>query len=235
MLTFICIVMFVFCAVIIASAFAPKLLKKTKVLAFSARNALEGAIDNPIQENRYDIEKAEKELIDYRHQLAKLIAANTRLKHEQEDAQGQADKYGRLADRAAQAGNRVDVADAVRKKNMHAARVVGITSELTKNDELISSINTNIANHQNRIDSAKIKCVQWETRLTNAELRSKMLSTTLNAEGLNALDDLEKKVEEREALVDATAQVFTLNTLETKYSDVEDDSEVEALIQKHAK
>jgi phage shock protein A len=235
MLTLAYVIGFVFCAVVIASAFAPKLPKKTKVLAFTARNAIEGAIDNPIQENRYDIEKAEKELIDYRHQLAKLIAANTRLKHEQEDAQGQADKYARLADRAAQAGNRGDVAEAIRQKNMHASRVVSITTELTKNDELISAINTNISNHQNRIDSAKIKCVQLETRLTNAELRGEMVATTLNTEGLNALDDLEKKVEEKESLVDATAQVFTLNTLETKYNDVEDDSEVEALMQKHTK
>lgn len=235
MLTFIYVASFIGCALMISAAFAPKLLKKTKVLAFTARNALEDVIDNPIQENRYDIEKAEKDLNDYRHQLASLIAANIRLKHEQEDAQGQADKFTRLADRAAQSGNRGDVAEAIRQKNMHASRVESITTEVAKNDELIASINTNIASHQNRIDSAKIKCVQLESRLTNAELRGKMSEKTLNTEGLDALDEFEKKVEEKEALVDAKTQVFTVNTLESKYADVQDESEVEALMQKHTK
>lgn len=235
MLTLMYVTAFVVCALIISSAFAPKLLKKTKVLAFTARNALEDAIDNPIQENRYDIEKAEKDLNNYRNQLASLIAANIRLKHEQEDAQGQVDKYTRLADRAAQAGNRGDVTEAVRQKNMHTSRVASITTEVAKNDELIAAINTNIANHQNQIDSAKIKCVQLETRLTNAELRSKMVETTPNTEGLNALNEFEKKVVEEEALVDAKTQVFTVNTLESKYADVQDESEVEALMSKHTK
>jgi len=222
--------MLVLIAVVLLS---PLFFKKARVVAFSARKAIEAAVDDPIQENRYDIEKSESQLNQYRQNLSKLIAANILLKREKADAESDVFKYTNLATKAAKAGNREDVATALGKKSLHESRAKQIAEEVVKNETLIDAINSNIANHQNNIDTAKVKSVQLETRMANVSLRDSMLNTSVDTEGLNALNSLEEKVLAKEALSDAKSQVFSTSTLEQKYNVVDND-EVEALMKQHS-
>jgi phage shock protein A len=222
-------------ALAVASIYAPALFKKVKVVANTARRGAENALSNPIEENKYDIEKSKSQLNTYKNQLSELIAANISLKHEAEDAQGEVDKFERLSIKAAKAGNREDAKEALSKKNLSASRVTMLLTEIQKNDTLISTIKDNIEVHENRIETAEIKTVQLETRLTNVELRDKMLATSVDTEGLAALDNLEREVEKREALAEAKGQVFTTTTLEQKYSDTDTEEELEALLREHSK
>lgn len=205
-------------------SFAPTLYKKVAVKGYTMRKKAEEMLDNPIEEAEFNIDKAKVELNEFKNRVAQLMANNIQLKNRRDSETQDRDKYMRIATKAAGCNNESDAREALENKNKHSSRVEELSSQIVANDNLINKLRDTMSKHEDRLEDAETKSVSLKTRLTNVQLRDKLVSSELDTSGLSSLDDFEKKVEQMEALSDAKSEVFE-TTLADKY---ENDSNIES-------
>lgn len=210
-------------ALVILACFSPVLFKKLRVKGFVAINAVESLLDNPVEESKFDLAVAKKELNKNRISLAELIGANNTLVNEKHSLEEESAKFDRLATKAGIAGNENDVRTFVNSKNRSDKRLAQISKDSVTNQVVIDKLKEAIQQHENRIFDAESKSVELSGRFQNAKLREKLVHTEFSDIGLKGLEGFEKKVQQLEANVEGKVEVFS-SSVESKY-DVQDNEE----------
>lgn len=222
-----------FAGFLLISSLYPSLSKRLKVKANSIIEKVSDTIDDPSEEAKYDIKKAEEELLKYKQTAASLLAQNIKLKADNNVNSSDIDKYNRLAESAASRGNEQDVREFLERKSMSQKKFDTLALVISQNESLLNDIRDNVDKHENRIELAKNKASQLESRLTNAELRDKMSSLSLSDSGLGNLDEFEKRVIEAESLSTAKIQMDT--DIESKYTSSNVEEELSGLMSRFKK
>lgn len=222
-----------FAGFLLISSLYPSLSKRLKVKANSIIEKVSDTIDDPSEEAKYDIKKAEEELLKYKQTAASLLAQNIKLKADNNVNSSDIDKYNRLAESAASRGNEQDAREFLERKSMSQKKFDTLALVISQNESLLNDIRDNVDKHENRIELAKNKASQLESRLTNAELRDKMSSLSLSDSGLGNLDEFEKRVIEAESLSTAKIQMDT--DIESKYTSSNVEEELSGLMSRFKK
>lgn len=195
------------------------------------------AIGDPVRDAKYDIEDSKKQIADFERKVAQLMASNNGIKRRLDAAKDEVKKWGDLARRAAEAGNKDDVTQAITNKKAAETKATGFKREIAANEKIITSLRNQLSAARMKIAKAESNQTQLAARLEGAKVRKELTEAASGFGGgpLAALDDLEQAVDAAECEADAYADLHDDGEdLEDKYStdDADVDAEVEKLMAK---
>ena len=196
------------------------------------------AIGDPARDAKYDIEDAETQIGKFESEIQRLMKANITRKRELADVQADVSKWSAIAARAAEAGNRADVENAVTKKQGAEAQVSVFTDEIKRNEQTADELRRQLSLARNKIAKAKSNQAMLSARLEGAKVRARLQQASSGIGGgpLSRLDNLEKAVRDAESGAEAGEELRRdeSSDLEEKYGsgDASVDEEVAALMAK---
>lgn len=172
-----------------------------------AKDDLAGKMADPVRDGKLAIADSEKQIGEFTSKIALLVAENKRLIKQCEEAKEEVEKFGRIAQKAAQAGNEADVRSAVEMKSRADQRVVSLTAEIQKSEQLTAMLRDQLGKARAKVAQAKSNMTSMSARVEGAKIRTELAkaSSEFNAGSspLAALDDLEKSVMAKESEAEA--------------------------------
>lgn len=191
-------------------------------------------MSDPVRDSKLAIQDSEKLISDFTARIAKLIAQNRSLIKDKKESEAEVTKYGGFAAKAVQSQNVDDARSSLELKASAEKRLTYLTTEITRNEQLINSLRDQLSKARAKVASAKRNIVSLEARHEGSKIRKELAkaSSEFNTgdSPLAALDDLEKQVNaeesEAEAWEELTEEDSSSKSLEDKYgsgssSDVE--------------
>ncbi len=210
-------------ALVLVWAFAPKLYKKLKVKGSVVAEKVSDLIDNPVEEAKYDISVADKELHDAKLKLADLLADIKTNEHKKQVEEDEVTKSQRLAENYASKNDVDNTTKFVLKTKLAQNRVDSLTKQIEGLNDIASKIRKNISNHEVRVEDAKSKVSELAARYENAKLKDKYVNQEFSDSGLKSLEGFEAKVEKFENKVDSKGEVFGTDEVVIEDSDIQDE------------
>lgn len=198
------------------------LFKSIENLIRKKGDELENAISDPVANGRFAIEDSKKEADRFTQKIAELIAQTKGLEHQRDDAQAEIDKWSSIAEKAAEAGNADDVAQAVKSKQDAETRQKALQQEVTSNNALISDLRAKLDKVREQIATAESDLASLSAREEGAKVRADMAKAadSLSSGGspIAALGDLRKKVEADENKAEALEEISVDSATAAKQS-----------------
>lgn len=194
------------------------------------------SVSDPVRDAKYDIEDSETMINDFESKIQGLMKSNNNIRKDYENAREAAEKWDRLAKKAAAAGNRDDVEACVLKKQTALGEVEQYIKDIAANDAMITNLRAQLGKARNRIAKAKSNTAVLSARLSSAKLRTNLAAGArgLGDGPLSRLDNLENAVRDAESGAEAWEELHTDDTenLEDKYGsgDANVDDEVARLM-----
>jgi len=198
-----------------------------------ASDDLGEAISDAEVDGKLAIKDSKAQVANFTEKIAKLVASNKQLERKKADAEAGVEKFQKMAQRAAEAGNEDDLRQLLEKKSAQQKLVDNYTKELEKNEKLEDQLKENLGKARKKIDSAENNLTSLSARKESADLRKSMAKANSDlmgdGTGLSALDDFEKKVNAQEAEAEAYEEMVSEEPgnveadLEDKYSGTSSD------------
>ena len=183
------------------------LFKAISNVVRGAKDDLAKKIADPVRDGKIAIADSEKQIADFTSKIAKLVAENKRLIKQRDEAAAEVEKFTRIAQKAAQAGNEADVRSALEMKTRADERVLSLTAEVEKSEQLTSMLRDQLGKARAKVAQAKSNMTRMSARVEGAKIRTELAKASSEFGGgkspLGALDDLEKSVEEQESEAEA--------------------------------
>lgn len=172
-----------------------------------AKDDLAKSMADPVRDGKLAIADSEKQVGEFTSKIASLVAENKRLIKQRDEAAQDVEKYTRIAQKAAQAGNEADVRSSLEMKARADERVVSLTAEVEKSEQLTTMLRDQLGKARAKVAQAKSNMTRMSARVEGAKIRTELAkaSSEFNAgkSPLGALDDLEKAVETQESEAEA--------------------------------
>ncbi len=202
-----------------------KLLKSIGSWLRGKDSELSKHLSDPVREGKFAIEDSKKQVKEFTQKISQLMASNKRVQREITSAQADVTKYQGFAEKSAVAGNESDCREAVKLKTEAQQQVAFLNQEIVRNQQLITTLRTNLNSARAKISTAERNMVRLSARKEGAKVRKElaMASSKFNIdEGpLSKLNDLEQAVLEEETEAEAweelSVQADTATSLEEKY------------------
>jgi len=221
----------------------PGLLKSFSNLIRGKSQELGKKMADPVRDSKLAIQDSEKMIGDFTSRIAKLVAQNKSLKRELDESQSEVTKYQGFAQKAVDKGNVDDARSALELKAAAEKRVASLTAEINRNDQLISTLRSQLSKARAKVAGAKRNIVNLEARFEGAKIRRELAkaSSEFNTgdSPLAALDDLDKSVSETEVEAEAweelTVEDSSADSLADKYGasgDADVDAELARMMEK---
>lgn len=200
------------------------------------------ALANPLRDGALAIEDAQKQVDAFTRQIHELMTSTGVLQNQLSHAQSEVNKFDSFARRAAAAGNREDVTEAVAAKQRAQVTLDTMTSNVAANKSLEAKLRTQLADARSRIATAEMNKARLAANIGGNKLRGSLAQASVEFssknKGLAALDNLEKAAQKEEASANAwqdlaqDAPGAKSASLENKYGAVNGavDDEVERLM-----
>ena len=183
------------------------------------------AMSDPIRDGKYAIEDSEERIKMFQTKVAKFMAVQKQLDREISTREKEIEKWTNIAQKAAKAGNREDVANAVEAKQRAEGVLKEKQAQHAKNEEILKQLRAQVQSAVAKIAKAKSNHAQLVARHEGAQVRKELAqaSTEFGGDGpLAELDDLQKAVDTEEAEAEAFEEMATTaagsSSLEEKYS-----------------
>lgn len=172
-----------------------------------AKDDLTKKIADPVRDGKLAIADSEKQVGEFTSKIASLVAENKRLIKQRDGAAEEVEKFTRIAQKAAQAGNEADVRSSLEMKNRADERLVSLTAEIEKSEQLTTMLRDQLGKARAKVAQAKSNMTRMSARVEGAKIRTELAkaSSEFNSgqNPLSALDDLEKAVDEQESEAEA--------------------------------
>lgn len=199
------------------------LFKSIKNLFRGKADELAAAIADPVRDGKLAIKDSEKQISQFTNQIAKVMAETKKLEKDLSASQKDSEKWLKVAQNAAGAGDQDAARHALEKKQLAEQRVQTLTIEVEKSSTLVSQLREQLNNSKARLSKAKNNLSRLEARSSAAEIRKEFAKAQTdfnsNRDGLAALDDLEKAVNSDEAEAEAFEELAG-STEEAKSDDI---------------
>ncbi len=205
----------------------PSLLKAFANMLRGKKDELAKKMADPVRDGNIAIEDSEKHIAEFTEKIAKLVAETKRLTRQRNNAQAEVDKFTRIAQKAAEAGNEADVRAAIEAKSGAAQRLKSVDSEVKRNEQLVTNLRDQLSKARAKVAQAKTNVTSLSARMEGAKVRQELAkaSSEFNSGGspLAALNDLEKAVDTKESEAEAWEELVgsetgaTMEDLEDKY------------------
>lgn len=183
------------------------LFKALSNVVRGAKDELAKKIADPVRDGKLAIADSEKQIGEFTSKIASLMAENKRLIKQRDAAEEEAGKFGRIAQKAAQAGNEADVRASLEMKEQATQRFESLKVEIEKGEQLTTMLRDQLAKARAKVAQAKSNLTRMSARVEGAKIRTELAkaSSEFNAgkSPLGALDDLEKAVDEQESEAEA--------------------------------
>ena len=183
------------------------------------------AISDPIRDGKYAIEDSEDRIKMFQTKVAKFMAVQKQLEREISTREKEVEKFANIAVKAAKAGNREDVAQAVEAKQRAQAVLQEKQGQYAKNEEILKELRNQVQSAVAKIAKAKSNHAQLVARHEGAQVRKELAqaATQFGGDGpLAELDDLQKAVDTEEAEAEAFEEMAVTaagsSSLEEKYT-----------------
>jgi len=183
-------------------------------------------LKDPVRDGKFAIEDTEKQIAGFMQRVAALVAQNKRSQRQVIEAKEEVTKWQNIAQQAIGAGNEADARSSLEKKAQAATRLTTLTSEVERNDKLITTLRQQLNNARARVAQAKSDYSRLSARMEGAKIRQDLAnaSSTFGTgdSPLAQLDDLSRSVEEKETEAEAMEEMAGMGTdtsqdLEAKY------------------
>lgn len=210
----------------------------------SASDAAAKAVSDPVANNRFAIQDAEKMAQDFRQKIASGLASLKQLQNQEKSLKDNIDKYTTIAERAAAAGNDDDAVEALTKKKDFQRRYTALRNQISSFNSDITKQRSRLAQIEQEIENAKSNAAVSELRYAGAKAHKDFVeSTTDFGSGNNPLkdlNDLNAESERLEAEAEAMEEIAGTDkpSLDDKYlNDTSSDvaAELAALKKKQSK
>lgn len=183
------------------------LFKAISNVVRGAKDDLAKTMADPVRDGKIAIADSEKQVGEFTSKIAQLVAENKRLIKQRDESIEESEKFGRIAQKAAQAGNEADVRSSLEMKTRADERVVALTAESEKSEQLTTMLRDQLGKARAKVAQAKSNMTRMSARVEGAKIRTELAkaSSEFNAgkSPLGALDDLEKAVENQESEAEA--------------------------------
>jgi phage shock protein A len=213
------------------------LLKSLSNMIRGKKDELARKMADPVRDGTIAIEDSEKQIAEFTERIARLVAESRRLQKQRDEAVAEADKFTRIAQKAAQAGNEDDVRAAVEMKTRAQQRVQSLGAEVERNEGISRQLRDQLAKARAKVAQAKSNMTSLSARMEGAKVRRELAkaSSEFNAgkSPLAALDDLDRAVQSEESQAEAWEEMVgaeeanSAESLAEKYNtsspDVEDE------------
>lgn len=177
-------------------------------------NVLRGAKDDlttkmadPVRDGKLAIADSEKQVADFTTKIASLVAENKRLIKQRDEASEEIEKFTRIAQKAAQAGNEADVRSALEMKTRSDEKFASLSTEVDKGEQLTTMLRDQLSKARAKVAQAKSNMTRMSARVEGAKIRTELAKASSEFNNgqspLGALDDLEKSVMEQESEAEA--------------------------------
>lgn len=201
----------------------------------SIKDKMANGIENPVREGKFNIEDAEKEVIDFRSKIGRYAGTIKQQEKKIQDYKVQVEKWDNISKQAAKKENIEDVKASLSEKNRNEQLLSTSQLEVDKNTEMLVSIKDRYSDLLKLIENAKSDFCQLEVRKESSDIRKSMAlanSEVGNSSAFARLDALKKHVIAEECEVDALEEMNDISkpnrSLENKYSTLDKDIEVAA-------
>jgi len=191
-----------------------KLWKAIRNTIRGHRDEAAAKLSDPVRDGKFAIEDSEKEIAQFRQALSMMIAATKQIEQRRDEAKANKAKYDKIAKAIAakiesgeagndamehltQAANKVEEFDGIMK---------GHEAEIKKNKVSEAQLRKQLDTAQNKVQRAKQQIHVRAAQLQSAQMRKKLNASAAGlgqGEGLSALDDLDRAVQEETAEADA--------------------------------
>ncbi len=193
---------------------------------------------DPVRDGKFAIEDSKKQIAEFRHKVAGLLASNKGTEKRRNEAKEGVKKWTSIAKKAAEAGNKNHVGEAILKKQDIEKEVSTLNKQVKQNETVITTLRKQIDIAQNKIATAASNHSRLTAQLEGARVRKELAKASADfGDGnspLSALDDLEKVVNTEECEAEALEDISGVNdtSLEDEYNSnsVSVDDEVEKLM-----
>lgn len=183
------------------------LFKAISNVVRGAKDDLTKKMADPVRDGKLAIADSEKQVGEFTSKIAKLVAENKRLIKQRDEAAAEVEKFTRIAQRAAEAGNEDDVRSALEMKTRSDERVVTLSAEIERSEQLTTMLRDQLGKARAKVAQAKSNLTRMTARVEGAKIRTELAKASSEFGGgkspLSALDDLEKSVEEQESEAEA--------------------------------
>lgn len=212
--------------------------KKLKNIALEQREKAAESLNDDERDGKYDIAEAERDRDKLTTQIAAVKTQTRELRNKRDGFQKKSDNMSAVAEAAAKAQNRDDVAAAIGEKAKADAQVKAMDAQIAANEALEKQTVKLRDELQDSIDTAKNNLDTLVVRKSAAALRTSLAQTAAgisNSSSLSNLRKLQDKVEHSEAeaaaFEDLAATSNAPASLSSKYAVTEShDDEVEAMM-----
>lgn len=181
-----------------------------------AKDDLAKTMADPVRDGKIAIADSEKQVGEFTSKIASLVAENKRLIKQRDAAAQDVEKYTRIAQMAAQAGNEADVRSSLEMKARADERVASLTVEVEKSEQLTAMLRDQLGKARAKVAQAKSNMTRMSARVEGAKIRTELAkaSSEFNAgkSPLGALDDLEKAVETQESEAEAWEEMVGMES-----------------------
>lgn len=204
--------------------------------------AAANAISDPVRDGKLAIQDAQKDVDQFLGQIHELMTTTAVMEGQLRDARAEAEKYDMIARRAAAAGNRDDVTQAVAAKQRAVKTYETLAQNVEANRTLERKLRQQVADARQKIAEAEMNRARLAANVSGNKLRGNLAKASVEfsgkSKGLAALGQLEEASRREEAKADAW-EALAADTPEAKTKSLEDkygsgnvsvDAEVEALM-----
>lgn len=172
-----------------------------------AKDDLADKIADPVRDGKLAIADSEKQIGEFTTKIAKLVAENKRLIKQCDEAKEEVEKFSRIAQKAAKAGNEADVRSSLEMKTRSEERVTNLTAEIAKSEQLTNMLRDQLSKARAKVAQAKSNMTSLSARVEGAKIRTELAKASsefnTGSSPLAALDDLEKSVQTQESEAEA--------------------------------
>ena len=131
------------------------LFKAISNVVRGAKDDLAKKMADPVRDGKLAIADSEKQIAEFTSKIATLVAENKRLIKQRDEAAADVEKFSRIAQKAAQAGNEADVRSALEMKTRADERVASLTSEVEKSEQLTAMLRDQLGKARAKVAQAK--------------------------------------------------------------------------------
>jgi phage shock protein A len=165
------------------------------------------ALSDPLRDGALAIEDAKKQIDAFTRQIHELMTNTGMLQNQLNNAQAEMNKYDGFARKAAAAGNREDVVEAVAGKQRIQATLETLANNIAANKSLETKLRTQLADARSRIATAEMNKARLAANIGGNKLRGSLAQASVEFSGKNkglaALDNLEKAAAKEDAAANA--------------------------------
>jgi phage shock protein A len=179
-------------------------------------------LEDPVRDGKLAIEDASKDLIEFKNEIAAVMASKRKFDRELTAAKADTKKFENIAKQAKDAGNTDDAIKSLGKMNKAKGRVIELQKSIKGIDKQITNLRSEMDKRRDTISNAESNITQLQARQHCADIRKQAAAASdkFNGNGspFSKLEKLEGKVLEQEDEADALEELSgNDDDLESKY------------------